>query len=121
MLDLQYVTNGEHVWQVNRGSGMGARHSSGLADLAFYHIAEKGLDWKEHGIIEYLRLRDDLCAIARDDQAATWLVSEIARRAFVCWRVTFDAKSKVGIQMLDLYLYKGPHFMLTGVLDHSPF
>lgn len=40
VLYFQYVSNGERSWQVNRGSGMGARHSSGLADLAVYHIAE---------------------------------------------------------------------------------
>lgn len=53
-----------------------------------------------------MRFRGDVFAVAKDKKAAMWLVSELARKAAVCWRVTLDAESRCVVQMLDLIVLK---------------
>jgi hypothetical protein len=120
VLFFQYVIWNEQVYQVTRGSGMGARHSSTVSDLAFYNIVEKHV-LGSPGITLYVRYRDDLLVVAENDMCANQFMKSLCARAAVCWRVTEDSRSLYKSMMLDVLLYKGPGFWESGFLDYAPY
>ncbi len=109
-----------HRVQGDRGSGMGCAHSSALSNLAFYALVEAKTDMSSLGVLPFLRYRDDIFAVTRDEAAAQNLHSILVRQARVCWKVEMEDSSTYCIPTLDLVMYKGPCFKQSGHLDFRP-
>ena len=102
VLFYQVVTDGDDLWAVERGSGMGSIHSSSLADLAFHGLVERGWNMKEDGAEMVVRFRDDLLVILRTPAHARPFFNEMEKRAKPCWRLKIEKCSLVAAEMLDI-------------------
>ena len=72
LLEEQWIMSNEfpeQIWKVCKESGMGLLHSGDLADLAYYHRAERGwaacsVIMEAYGIVKIWMLRDDILVLA---------------------------------------------------------
>jgi hypothetical protein len=119
VLFYQYVALDDQYFQVVSGSGMGAQHSSNATDLAFYNHAERRLNWQEHGVLLYLRFRDDVFFVAENRTHAMAFIERLSRAA-APWRLEVETISSLMAVMLDLMVFKGPRFRSCGKLDYRP-
>ncbi len=99
------------MFRVVSGSGMGSQHSSNVSDMAFWNHAERGLQvgLERAGINCYLRFRDDLFFVAKDQSSALAFIERL-KVAAKHWVLEVESISSYSAVMLDLFIYKGPAF-----------
>ena len=93
LLHYQFVEFEDRLLRVERGTGMGLIHSSSVADLCFYALAEKNLRFSDKGCLLYLRFRDDIFFVTERAAQAGPLFSELSLRAQSCWKLKVDVCS----------------------------
>ena len=112
------------IWRVIIGSGMGLLCSPEVSNLAFYALAEK--PWalvpavaSRFQMAYYGRFMDDIIVIIAGDPASRvqWATEYKHRSSF--FRITCDSVSIDTAVMLDLVLFKGPHWHHSGLLDYK--
>jgi len=120
----------EQCFKVILGSGMGLPHSGDVADTAFLWYVEipfilSARNRKLYGIILYARYRDDMLAILNHAPAqgitpVNDFVSIVQRRAKP-FRVSVESISHQEVCFLDVCLFKGKRWPITGKLDFKPY
>ena len=94
LIDWQYVTSDQlkdRAWKVKRGTGMGRSHSGELADILFFHKAERKLRERmdTYQIKFYCRFKDDIPIIAQDNELANEFLRKMNKDAEY-FELTFD-------------------------------
>ena len=116
----------EQWWKVEEGTGMGMTMSGAIADAALYKLIE--MNWiksekvrAKFGIIHYSRFKDDILVVMLPNWTdVKQFIAEIKTRAKY-FKIEVEKCSTQKVQMLDLELAFGPHFVRTGKLDFWPF
>jgi hypothetical protein len=116
----QFVSWNGNVYRVETGSGMGQLHSGSLADLSFWRLVENPLFLAEHGILCWMRFRDDIFTVFKTKEEASSCLQALQRQACPHWKISRDESSSFGVAMLDCFVYKGPRFRISGKFDHAP-
>ena len=74
---------------------------------------------RTHGILEYLRFKDDIIVIAASSRSGhDEFFKQLFRRSG-CYKLKFDSVSTYGVEMLDLFVSKSSGFGRTKKLDLS--
>ncbi|MFM7989012.1 MAG: hypothetical protein ACKPKO_57835 [Candidatus Fonsibacter sp.] len=112
----------DDVYAVIIGSGMGLVHSGEVSDGSYYHIAEsRYLDTyrDRYGLKTYLRYRDDIFVIGTNtlDMFRFWIHVERVSKPY---GVKMEQVSTSGVDMLDIHVFKGPGWSVSGFLDYRP-
>ena len=111
------------MWKVTRGSGMGLLFSSDLADTAYLMSVElDGLASHryrvKHGVKLYLRYRDDIFIIMHgDSDCVTKVIADLNNHSGD-FKHTIEQVSRFVVDMLDLKIWKGPHWQNISCLDY---
>lgn len=114
------------LWYVVKGTGMGLSHSGEFADAAFYTVAERA--WavnrtvqETYGCKLYLRFKDDIFMIFRNNfpLIRRW-ISEFRHRSR-CWTITVDTFSRSGVNFLDVELHKARSEAGTFYINIGPY
>ena len=127
LLHNQYVHAGVEnvVHRVVRGSGMGMKHSASVSSVCFYELVEHDLcspeALTEAKISLYVRYHDDILVIGENSKDTKNFYTRVTQFALTCYQITLDDYSLVGVQMLDIFLYKGLHSDGSYSLEHRPF
>ena len=104
----QFVTSSvlgsERAWRVVQGSGMGLSHSSSIADMAFFILAERrfGALRETHETLcirHYVRYRDDIYFSGTCFTSLQLFIQELRKRAFP-FIVEVEGCSRTRITML---------------------
>ena len=112
VLHHQYVDAGSDdcVYKVQTGSGMGMKHSASVSSACLYNIMEKECCSQQfmnmYSVKVYLRYHDDILAICDHPRQAREYCGILIDRAAKCYKLAVDEVSLVGVQMLDLFVYK---------------
>lgn len=99
------------LWVVQRGSGMGLKHSASVMDAALYSMVEKPWNLNpvvrgKHQILQYFRFRDDLWLLAgQRDSLRVWF-EVMRRRGPSTFRFECVSHSKVHCVMLAVAVVK---------------
>ena len=114
------------VYRVKSGSGQGMIHSGSVANAAFLHACElsgPGLarrkfatDW---GVVLYLRYIDNLIFFVKRGRAQP-LLEYLSSGILSPYAGKLEEMSEVGVSWLDLYVFKGSDFGLTGRFSYRP-
>ena len=118
---------GHRLWQVMCGSGMGMSCSGELSDMTFYNNVERDFLERESvrdrfNIIYYSRFKDDGIIIFSHFDACRidelkWELMQ--RSAF--FKLAFGDLNFERADFLDVSVFKGNGWKLTGFLDHCIF
>ena len=91
-------------WRVDIGSGMGLRHSGGIADVAFYGLVEPWLLSPEvsvpNGVVLYKRFRDDVFMILSKREKLVLFCRSIIAKASAIFKVECVTVSRTSVEML---------------------
>ena len=113
------------LFKVIRGSGMGHKHSASVSSSNLYYLAERHLCSPDvlssRGIAVFVRYHDDIFFIARSARQGRDFYLEYKRLASLCYTVELDDVSMYGVQMLDIFIYKGERFQSNWRIDWRPF
>jgi hypothetical protein len=125
-LDTQYVEDGEQIWKVKRGAGMGKLFARDMSNFAFHRLVEVDFLCKDevrsrYGITSYQRYEDDILIILDADAVLLKeLVNEMRARSQF-YKLTVDVLSTHSCSMLDLSISKGAQWQQSGVIDIHPY
>jgi len=103
---------------------MGQKHSGAVSSVCLYNIMEKHLvshSSRSDGLLIYLRYHDDILAVAASVASAKRFFEEAKSLAKKCYTIKCEDASTIGVQMLDLFIYKGDRFAKMNRLDYKPF
>ena len=106
LIDWQYVTSDQlkgRTWKVKRGTGMGRSHSGELADILFFHKAERNLRerMKTYQIQFYSRFKDDILVIAQDNKLANEFLNKMNEDAGY-FELTYDEEPSTKEEYLSM-------------------
>ena len=126
LLDHQFVSSSAFpgkLFQMVEGSSQGKIHSSAVAVAAFLSAAEfnnigiaTGRFKSEYGISLFLRYIDNLLFFVVGNPQP--LINKL--KSFGCYKTKLEEVSQDGVDFLDLRLFKGPGFELSGRFDYKP-
>ena len=112
LLQKQYVTMGQdpRLWRVTRGSGMGLRHSSSVADLCYATAPET---WSRRvgvrrafGIYWYRRFRDDIMILSDRPGKMAVFFELLRSRALPVFTLELKQTSDTEIEMLAFRVFR---------------
>ena len=114
--------NGQKLFQVTKGSGMGLKHAGALSDFLFAIADEKSeIVRKAPGLFCYLRYRDDVLAIMERASFARPWVDKIVSEASKFFILELEEVSTVGVAFLDLFVYRKVTPEGTCRISFSPY
>ena len=111
-------------WRVKIGSGMGLLCSGEVSDYVFYELSEryfatnKRLQRREQ-VVLYLRFKDDILVIMNGGVVAVRRFVARLQRVSRCFVVKLEDVQTESVNMLDLCLYKGKDFAMSGRLSYK--
>lgn len=92
------------LWKVLRGTGMGSKHSGGIADASFYELVDKWFlkpsTQSGFAVIHYSRFKDDMFFVLASDARVNMLLSCFSARASSVYRIENAGISKHQVDML---------------------
>ena len=108
------------------GSGQGLIHAAAVSSAAFLHRIElngPGLARRDfqrkNNIHQYLRYADNLLFVLFDDNRCSRLRISIANLDNI-YTTKLEEAGPDSVDFLDLQIFKGPRFALTGRFDFCP-
>ena len=120
ILENQYVYNSHthHTYHVRKGAGMGLILAGETADSCFWRFGEKSFAalsdvQQAHGILGYMRYRDDILIVARPKSSGrpSYLefMIELKRRVAHIYEVKIESIGSHSVDFLDVSIYQhGP-------------
>jgi hypothetical protein len=112
LLREQYVCLDENLpqlWRVTKGSGMGLKHSSYIADLAFATLGDTWMTRREvlknFQIVYLKRFRDDLLIISRDSDRMPFFFRCLRARLACAFKILVTEVSSVSVVMLAVEIF----------------
>ena len=128
ILHNQYigVAGDKSTWRTVCGSGMGLICSGDISDLCFYDMCEKDFALTEsvqsqYDISMYCRYKDDgFIGIGGTRQSRLQFLSELRRRSRF-FKIVVDSIHFNEAKMLDLVVFKGSRWQITGLLDFCSY
>ena len=131
ILENQFITATlfpSHFWRVICGSGMGLRSSASVANSAFFHAVElMGLmlcrrqhALESYAIKHYFRYFDNLFFICSCDFRKIRKLVHDVEHAIGPFKGSVEEASHVGIDFLDLFLFKDRRTSISGKLSFAP-
>ena len=114
----------DQAWKVRKGAGMGLLCAGEISDAALYFLAEEhfAMDPEicaKYNIVFYSRFKDDgLYIVDSPRELHLQFVEQFKAKAGV-YGIDFESISYETADMLDVTVFKGKKWRLTGRLDHS--
>ena len=113
----------EQAWKVRQGAGMGLSCAGEMSDAAFYFLAEEHLAMDpeicaKYNVFFYSRFKDDALYIVDSRRELHLQFMEQLKAKAGVYGIDFESISYETVDMLDVALFKGRKWRLTG-LDHS--